>query len=126
MLNIQSKSYFLVISLALLVASQSFAQGSLMVNPKRIILSDRHRTDNITLFNSGKDTSSFLISLIHYEMREDGSLEEIPDSIATYRSTYCDNLIRYFPMEVTLGPRESQAIHVRFLKPMNLPPGEYR
>lgn len=97
-----------------------------MVNPKRIILSDRHRTDNITLFNSGSDTSSFRISLVHYEMREDGSLEEIPDSITTYRSTYCDSLVSYFPLQVTLGPHESQAVHLRFVKPMNLAPGEYR
>ncbi len=107
-------------------APSAFAQGSLMVNPKRIVLDDRKRVDNVTLFNSGDDTTSFTISLLHYAMQEDGSFKELPDSVTTYASTYCDSVIRFFPAQVTLPPHESQAIHVRFLKPMNLTSGEYR
>lgn len=102
------------------------AQGSLMVNPKRITLDERDRNGNITLFNSGDDSASYVISLLHYAMREDGSFYQIPDSIHTYAATYCDSVIRYFPLEVTLPPHESQAIHVRFMKPMDMQPGEYR
>jgi len=102
------------------------AQGSLMVNPKRVTLDARNRNGNITLFNSGDDSASYVISLLHYAMREDGSFYEIPDSIHTYAATYCDSVIRYFPLEVMLPPHESQAIHVRFMKPMDMKPGEYR
>lgn len=104
----------------------AFAQGSLMVNPKRIVLDDRKRVDNVTLFNSSDDTTSFAISLLHYAMQEDGSFKEIPDSVTTYAATYADSVIRFFPSQVTLPPHESQAIHVRYLKPMNLASGEYR
>ncbi len=120
------KTISLLLLALTITASTALAQGSLMVNPKRIILTDRQRIGDITLFNSGSDTSSFVISLVHYEMEESGKFDEIPDSVHTYASTYCDSLIRYFPAEVTLPPHESQAVHVRFMKPMGMAPGEYR
>ena len=106
--------------------SSAHAQGSLMVNPKRIVLGEKKRTDNVTLFNSGNDSASYLISLIHYRMNEDGSFKEIPDSIAAPDLLYSDSVIRYFPLQVALGPHESQAVHIRFMKPSTMAPGEYR
>ncbi len=111
---------------SLLLASTALAQGALMINPKRVVLDDRHRFANVTLFNSGNDSADFVISLVHYKMNEDGSFTEIPDSVSTYAATYCDKLVRYFPLQVTLAPHESQAVRVQFLKPQGLQPGEYR
>lgn len=111
---------------AMLLASALYAQGGLMINPKRLVLDDHHRVGSIMLMNSDKDTSEYEVSLVHYEMRGDGSFDVIPDSIKTYAAGYCDKLIRYFPMEVLLPPGESQSIRIRFLKPQGLAAGEYR
>jgi len=113
-------------ALMLLCSSISFAQGGLMVNPKRVVLDDRHRIGAVTLFNSSNDTASFAISLLHYQMAEAGGYIEIPDSIHTYDSTYCDSYVRFFPQAVTLPPHQSQEIRIRFMKPMNLPTREFR
>jgi hypothetical protein len=110
----------------LLPLGTAFAQGSLMVNPKRLVLGEKKRTDNVTLFNSGNDSADYVISLVHYRMNEDGSFKEIPDSIPTTDILFSDSVIRYFPLQVTLGPHESQAVHVRFMKPQNMAAGEYR
>jgi hypothetical protein len=110
----------------LLPIGEAFAQGSLMVNPKRIVLGEKKRTDNVTLFNSGNDSADYVISLVHYRMMEDGSFKEIPDSVKTDDILFSDSVIRYFPLQVTLGPHESQAVHVRFTKPSTMAPGEYR
>ncbi len=118
--------YITAAALTFLLTTAALAQNGLMINPKRIILDDRNRVGDITLFNSNSDSASYVISLTHLEMLETGGFFEVPDSVHTYDSTYCDKDVRFFPEEVTLPPHQSQAIHVRFMKPMGLAPGEYR
>ncbi len=56
------KPTIFVAAVMLLPITQAFAQGSLMVNPKRIVLGEKKRTDNVTLFNSGNDSADYVIS----------------------------------------------------------------
>ncbi len=108
----------------LFLESGLFAQGSLMVNPKRIMLDDKKRSDVLTLYNNGDDTSSYSISFKHYEMKPDGSFKDV--DTAKTAVLFCDSIVRYFPFEVTLAPHESQTVKIRFLKPKDLALGEYR
>jgi P pilus assembly chaperone PapD len=101
-----------------------FAQGALMVNPKRIVFEGAKRNDIVTLFNSTDDTTSYAISWQHYEMNPDGTFKSV-DSVKT-DVKFCDSLIRFFPREVTLGPHGSQTVRMQFLKPKDLPVSEYR
>ncbi|MEO6939757.1 MAG: hypothetical protein ABI444_06415 [Candidatus Kapaibacterium sp.] len=113
-----------VMVLSVFYTTNAFAQGSLMVNPKRLILDDRRRNDVLTLYNNGSDTTSYLISLKHFEMRQDGSFKDVDTLPRDYTSA--DSILRYFPLEVTLAPHESQAIKIRYMKPKDLASGEYR
>jgi P pilus assembly chaperone PapD len=123
------KRYTTLLLGALMVLSLiSFAQvllaQGLMVNPKRVVLDDRKRNEVVTLLNNGEDTASYTISFKHFEMLADGSFKDVDTTARNYRDA--DSLIRYFPLEVTLAPHESQTIKVRYMKPKSIVAGEYR
>jgi hypothetical protein len=124
--NIKNLLAGAVIALLLLLETTSvFAQGgALMVNPKRIIFDGTKRNDVITLYNDGSDTTSYAITFKHYEMQQDGSFKDI-DTIKT-DELFCDDMVKYFPREVTLAPHSAQTVRLQLLKPQNLAPGEYR
>jgi len=118
---------YLQLTFALLLTfagvSASYAQA-LMVNPKRVVFDDSKRNDVLTLFNSGNDTATYAIGFKHYQMLENGEFASQDSSI--YDSLYADKMIRFFPREVTLAPKESQTVRVQVLKPKELAAGEYR
>ncbi|MDP4218928.1 MAG: molecular chaperone [Bacteroidota bacterium] len=102
-----------------------YAQGgALMVNPKRCVFEGNKRNDVVTLYNDGDDTSSYAISFRHYEMGQNGEFKDI-DSIKT-DDLFCDQMVKFFPREVTLPPHGVQTIRLQLLKPKDLAPGEYR
>ena len=117
-------------SLILLFLIQAFftltsqAQGNLIVMPKRVMFDGTKRTEELNLGNIGKDTATYVISMIHIRMKEDGSFEQIsqPDS----GQYFADNHLRYFPRRVTLAPNESQMVKLQLVKTNEMKPGEYR
>jgi P pilus assembly chaperone PapD len=117
-------------SLILLFLLQGFfslnskAQGNLIVMPRRVVFEGAKRSDELNLGNIGKDTATYVISMIHIRMKEDGSFEQIsqPDS----GQNFSDNFLRFFPRRVTLAPNESQLIKVQLVKTNELQEGEYR
>jgi P pilus assembly chaperone PapD len=113
-----------IILLLLIEAASVFAQGgALMINPKRCVFEGNKRNDVVTLYNDGDDTTSYAISFKHYEM-QNGDFKDI-DSIKT-DELFCDNMVKYFPREVTLAPHAAQTVRLQLLKPKDLLPGEYR
>jgi P pilus assembly chaperone PapD len=109
--------------LLLFSASAIFAQGNLMVFPKRIVFENGKRSAEMNLANIGKDTARYAISLIHFRMREDGSFEEITTADSTIK--FADEHIRFFPKSVVLAPRESQVIRIQQIH-TGIESGEYR
>lgn len=101
-----------------------FAQATLMIDPKRIVFENNKRTDDVTLYNSGNDTTSYLISFRHFEMLESGELKRVDSAINGI--AFADSLIRIFPRGVRLAPHTSQVVRLQFLKPKGLSPAEYR
>lgn len=100
------------------------AQGNLLVTPKRVVFEGSKKSEEINLANIGKDTATYIISVIQIRMNEDGSFERItkPDSA----QNFADRNIRFFPRSVTLGPNEAQTVKVQFTKSNDLATGEYR
>lgn len=110
---------------ALLASTHSLkAQGNLLLTPKRVIFDGNKNSESINLANSGQDTATYVISLIHLHMKEDGSFEEITQAEAGKLSA--EPYLRYFPRTVTLAPNEAQVIRMQFNKPGNMDAGEYR
>lgn len=100
------------------------AQGNLLVAPIRVVFEGAKQKEDLNLTNIGQDTAVYLISFIHYRMKEDGSFLQLEnvDSL----TTRADKYLRIFPRKVVLPPGESQTIRMQYRKPADLKDGEYR
>ncbi len=112
---------FFVINLS---SQMTFAQGDLMILPKRLVFDGSQRSQEINLANTGKDTAVYAISFINYKMTESGSFEQIETPDEGQR--FATDFLRYFPRRVTLAPNEAQTIRVQLTRTGNLEEGEYR
>lgn len=118
------RSLLIVFLVQAFFSLSALAQGNLIVMPRRVMFEGNKRSEELNLGNTGKDTATYLISLIHIRMKDDGSFELInqPDS----GQQFADNHLRYFPRRVTLAPNESQVVKLQLVKTNELKPGEYR
>ena len=108
----------------LLISSCASAQGNLLITPKRVVFENGKRSEELNLANTGKDTATFVISLIEIRMNDNGEFEKIttPDS----SQMFADKNLRIFPRSVTLAPNEAQTVKVQVSKIGELKTGEYR
>jgi hypothetical protein len=115
---------FVVILLSVFLPVTGFAQGNLLVTPRRLVFEKGPNVRELNLANIGKDTARYMISLIEIRMKEDGSFEQIavPDSGQRFASAN----LRLYPRSVAIAPGESQVVKVQLVKASALEPGEYR
>lgn len=101
-----------------------YAQGDLLITPRRVVFEGNKRSMDLNLANTGKDTATYAISLVQIRMTEAGAFETItePDP----GQLFADQYIRFFPRSVTLGPNEAQVVKVQVVRANQLTPGEYR
>ena len=107
-----------------LIISQSFAQGDLRVNPKRVVFEGNTQREELSMINIGKDTATYSISFLQKEMREDGSFKTLDKSADAKMSA--EPYLRLFPRMVTLAPGEPQVIMIQCRRSPNMAAGEYR
>ncbi len=102
----------------------SFAQGDLLVTPTRVVFEGKKQKESLNLVNMGKDSATYSISFIQYNMKEDGSFIKIekPDSGQMFAEPY----LRIFPRKVTLAPGEPQVIMLQCRRSGAMLAGEYR
>jgi hypothetical protein len=102
----------------------SLAQGDLLITPSRVVFEGSKQKEEVNLVNTGKDTATYSISFVQYNMKEDGSfvLIEKPDS----GQMFAEPFLRIFPRQVTLAPGEPQVIIVQFRRKPDMADGEYR
>lgn len=114
-------SFFICLSL---LPSKSYAQGDLLIYPKRLVFNGSKRLQEINLSNNGTDTARYIISVIEIKMKEDGSFEMIDKPEPGQH--FADKNFRFFPRNVVLGPKETQVVKVQLYRTAELAPGEYR
>jgi len=125
--TIFSKCWIILIGSVILITcahSNGYAQGDLMVFPKRIVFDGPRSTNELNLANIGSDTARYNISFVQYRMNEDGSFTEI--TIPDEGQNFADKFLRYYPRSIILAPKESQVVKVQLTKVSELKPGEYR
>ena len=123
--NIVYKYLFLIFFGTMVLASlNTFAQGDLLLYPKRVVFDGSKKYQVLNLANTGKDTVRYLISAVQLKMKEDGAVDIInsPDS----GQRFADKNFRFFPRSVLLAPNEAQTVKIQLLNTSNLEPGEYR
>lgn len=103
---------------------ESMAQSDLLITPKRVVFEGNKQLEELNLVNTGKDTATFSISFLQYNMQEDGSILIIqkPDS----GQLFADSYLRIFPRQVTLAPGEPQVIMLQCRRTKDMTAGEYR
>lgn len=108
----------------LIFCFELMAQGDLLVTPIRVVFEGKKQKEAINLVNVGKDTATYSISFLQYNMNEDGSFTSIekPDSGQMFASPY----LRIFPRKVTLAPGEPQVIMLQCRRSADMQDGEYR
>lgn len=103
---------------------QGVAQGDLMIMPKRLVFEGRKKAGELSLVNTGKDTARYEITLVHYHMKEDGTMVELKGSDSTFLKA--DKFIRFFPRSVVLAPNEAQTVRMQVINSGKMTDGEYR
>jgi hypothetical protein len=112
-------------ALLLLFSLSTFAQGDLLVFPKRISFDGvQKRIENVTLNNVGKDTATYTLSYQELRMAEDGQFNTT--TVEENNQNFASPYLRYYPRTVTLAPNESQNIKIQLIKTNELKQGEYR
>lgn len=102
----------------------SYAQGDLMITPKRLVFDGSERSQEINLANTGGDTAVYAISFVNYKMTEKGNFQQVEEPEEGQR--FAENFLRYFPRRVSLAPNEAQTIRVQLSRTGDLEQGEYR
>ena len=102
----------------------TYAQGDLMIMPKRLVFDGSERSQEINLANTGSDTAVYAISFVNYIMTEKGNFEQVEGPEDGQR--FATDFLRYFPRRVSLAPNEAQTIRVQLTRTGNLEQGEYR
>ncbi len=122
--NMKCAAWWFGILILLTDMNQTYAQGDLMIYPRRLVFGSNQRSMDVTLANSGADSSSYALSWKNYQMTQSGQFLEIaePDS----GQLFAEPLLRFYPREVTLAPGESQKVRVQRMNNRPLPDGEYR
>lgn len=118
--------YFLIAcAAATLLASAATAKGGeLMVHPTRVVLTDKQRTAQVDIVNTGQLQATYKVTLVRKRMNAAGEFEEV--ATPEPEEKFADEVIRYSPRQVTLVPGAGQTIRFMFKLPPNLAPGEYR
>lgn len=102
----------------------SMAQGDLLITQKRVVFEGNKQIEELDLVNTGRDTATYSISFLHFNMKEDGSYQPInqPDP----GQMFADPYLRIFPRQVTLAPGEPQIIMLQCRRSADMVAGEYR
>lgn len=102
----------------------SRAQGDLLITPRRVVFEGNKQKEEINLVNIGKDTATYSISFLQYNMTEEGTFVTIekPDA----GQMFADPFLRIFPRTITLAPGEPQSVVLQCRRKSDMAAGEYR
>ena len=114
----------LIMSFLFLSGVDLYAQGNLLITPRRVVFDGSTRSVDLNLANTGEDSATYAVSIIQIRMTEEGQFETISDPDPGQR--FADPFIRYFPRSVSLAPGEAQVIKVQVTRRSQLQEGEYR
>ncbi|MBL4561485.1 MAG: hypothetical protein JKX79_10935 [Labilibaculum sp.] len=101
-----------------------WAQGDLLITPKRVVFEGNKQKEQLILINLGQDTTTYSVSFVQRSMQENGSFSIIDKEGSG--QMFSDPYLRIFPRTVTLAPKEPQVIALQFRRKSGMKEGEYR
>jgi P pilus assembly chaperone PapD len=112
------------VSIVLGAAVAHAGSVSLVVTPTRVVLDDRHRSQDIQVISLSNERLSYEVDTEHYMQAGDGTLS--PARQKTKRQELAEKMIRFSPRRATLAPKGTQVVRLVYRAPQGLPDGEYR
>lgn len=100
------------------------AGTDLMITTRRVVFQGPKRNSEISIMNTGAKLHTYRISVNYRDMDDQGRMTERNEPKAGERPW--QDLIRFAPRQVTLGPGEDQVVRISVRKPADLPELEYR
>ncbi|GFO62478.1 hypothetical protein M1B72_21255 [Geomonas paludis] len=98
--------------------------ADLMVYPTRVVMTDRQRTAQVDIINSGAAQATYKIAMVRRRMTETGDFQEV--TTPEKGEKFADDVVKFSPRQVTLLPGGGQTIRIMFKIPPELETGEYR
>ncbi len=98
---------------------------AITIFPTRVVMTDKERTAQVEIVNSGTETESFNIQLERKRMTETGEFQAVSGEAAP-GEFFADQIVRYSPRRFTLAPGAGQTVRLMLKMPEGLPEGEYR
>ncbi|MFT6268456.1 MAG: P pilus assembly chaperone PapD [Alphaproteobacteria bacterium] len=99
-----------------------YATADLLIAPTRIAFTDRDRTHQVTLINSGTTTRTYRVEWVEQTLTENGEyLQGVPSDF-----NKASDYLRFSPKQVRLQGGERQVIKLLLRKPNDFKDGEYR
>ncbi len=116
----------IVIGLVLVVGAGSAlaAAKTLMLNPVRVIFTDRQRTVEVHVMNPTEESITYAISTVTMRKDGKGQLQEVTAESEKERSIR--SMVRFSPRRATIEPGKRQVVKLMVNKPGDLAPGEYQ
>nr|WP_136249913.1 fimbria/pilus periplasmic chaperone [Ningiella ruwaisensis] len=111
--------------LAVLLTSSILSHANLLVTPKRVVFSDRDRTQQVVLVNAGNKPRSYRIEWKEYQQLPTGGYKILSEEEAQGRNKASDYM-RFSPRQVRLEPGERQVVKIMARRKAGMPRGEYR
>lgn len=108
--------------LAVLGAGESQA---VTIFPTRVVMTDKERTAQVEIVNSGTETESYSLQLERKRMTETGEFKAVSGEVLP-GELFADQIVRYSPRRITLAPGAGQTVRLMLKMPDGLPEGEYR
>jgi len=118
------KKLLIMFVIILAISFQALAQGDLLITPMRVVFEGNKLKSDLNLVNAGKDTATFSISFVNYNMNEDGSFTAVEKQEPG--QMLAEPYLRVFPRKVTLAPGEPQVISLQCRRKPGMLAGEYR
>jgi hypothetical protein len=114
--------FLLFTSISLNVKLQ--AQGTIMINPKRVVFNNSELKHTIAIMNTGDVETQYVVSFLQQRMNEDGSFTTITEPDPGQR--FADKYLRIYPRQVLLQAGESQIVVIQRRRNNKMEMGEYR
>lgn len=119
------KKYFsFLIAMMILILMSPFCYADLQVFPLRVVLTEKNRSEQVSLRHTGPKPMQYRISAVYYRMEKDGSMNKI--DTPTKDDKFAGELLRFSPKQVVLNPNTEQVVRIMLRLPAQLPDGEYR
>jgi len=114
----------LCLLLAQLPGAAQAATKMLMINPVRMIFTDRQRSITANVINTSQESITYKISLVTMRKGANGKLYK-PET-ETEEEQMIKKMIRFAPRRATIEAGKRQVVKLMVRKPKELPRGEYQ